>query len=220
MKLFGVSVVIVLVATAVSLSDSVAAFAMAHGGSHKLSNTALRVTGFEDELGVQKPLGFWDPLSVCDGADQARFDELRYVEIKHGRIAMLAIVGHMVTSAGVRWPGSIGGVSYSNIPAGLAAFERLPTSGLAAIFVAIGFLEVVVMKDSKGVAQYPGDLRNGLFQWSATPEEQLEKRAIELNNGRAAQMGILALMVHEKLNNEPYMINSFLGYSSHFNENF
>jgi hypothetical protein len=30
-------------------------------------------------------------------------------------------------------------------------------------------------------------------------EEKLKKRAIELNNGRAAQMGILALMVHEQL---------------------
>lgn len=28
---------------------------------------------------------------------------------------------------------------------------------------------------------------------------KLSKRAIELNNGRAAQMGLLALMVHEKL---------------------
>ena len=34
-----------------------------------------------------------------------------------------------------------------------------------------------------------------------------KKKAIELNNGRAAQMGILALMVHEKLDNNPYMIN-------------
>ena len=31
------------------------------------------------------------------------------------------------------------------------------------------------------------------------PETQLKKRAIELNQGRAAQMGLLALMVHEKL---------------------
>ncbi len=30
-------------------------------------------------------------------------------------------------------------------------------------------------------------------------ETQLSKRAIELNNGRAAQLGILGLMVHEKL---------------------
>ena len=39
-----------------------------------------------------------------------------------------------------------------------------------------------------------------------------KKQAIELNNGRAAQMGILALMVHEKLNGDPYIINSLLGF--------
>jgi len=29
----------------------------------------------------------------------------------------------------------------------------------------------------------------------------MSKRAIELNNGRAAQMGILGLMIHEQLGN-------------------
>ena len=43
------------------------------------------------------------------------------------------------------------------------------------------------------------------------------KRGIELNNGRAAMMGILALMVHEMLNNDPYVINSLLGYPVAFN---
>lgn len=51
--------------------------------------------------------------------------------------------------------------------------------------------------------------------WSA--EKQKSKAAIELNNGRAAQMGILALMVHEKLNNDPYIINSLLGAPVPFN---
>ena len=47
--------------------------------------------------------------------------------------------------------------------------------------------------------------------------EQERKRAIELNNGRAAQMGILALMVHEKLNGDPYIINSLVGRPVDFN---
>merc|ERR1711981_1023760 len=50
-----------------------------------------------------------------------------------------------------------------------------------------------------------------------TDEEKLMKRGIELNNGRAAMMGILALMVHEMLNNDPYVINSLLGYPVAFN---
>jgi len=45
-----------------------------------------------------------------------------------------------------------------------------------------------------------------------------KKKAIELNNGRAAQMGILALMVHEKLDNNPYIINSLLGFPVPFNQ--
>ena len=49
-------------------------------------------------------------------------------------------------------------------------------------------------------------------------DEKIEKKkAIELNNGRAAQMGILALMVHEKLDNNPYIINSLLGSPIAFN---
>ena len=41
-----------------------------------------------------------------------------------------------------------------------------------------------------------------------------------MNNGRAAQMGILALMVHEKLDNNPYMINGLLGAPVDFNAGF
>jgi hypothetical protein len=47
------------------------------------------------------------------------------------------------------------------------------------------------------------------YKWNdATIRRKVE---IELNNGRAAQMGILGLMVHEKLDNYPYILNSLLG---------
>eukprot|EP01041_Mallomonas_annulata_P006978 gene6978-biopygen3372 len=67
------------------------------------TSSALKM-GFENALGAQAPLGFWDPLGLLKDADQARFDRLRYVEVKHGRISMLAILGHLVTTAGVRLP--------------------------------------------------------------------------------------------------------------------
>jgi hypothetical protein len=71
-----------------------------------VTSSALKMS-FESELGAQPPLGFWDPLNLLKDADQERFDRLRYVEVKHGRISMLAILGHLVTSAGYRLPGKI-----------------------------------------------------------------------------------------------------------------
>jgi len=56
--------------------------------------------GFEKEIGVQPPLGFWDPLGWLQDADQAQFEYLREAENKHGRIAMLAVLGHIVTTKG------------------------------------------------------------------------------------------------------------------------
>merc|ERR1711956_71568 len=60
------------------------------------------------------------------------------------------------------------------------------------------------MQDSSGENAFPGDYRNGLidFGWDQQTEEwQNRKRSIELNNGRAAQMGILGIMIHEQLGN-------------------
>lgn len=155
---------------------------------------------------------------MLDGADQERFDRLRYVEIKHGRIAMLAVLGHIHTAFGARVPGDIdySGTSFASIKTGIAGLKDIPTAGLLQIIAFIGFLEIFVMKD-KGAGEYPGDLRNGMFAWNASEEEKLQKRAIELNNGRAAQMGILGLMVHEQLNGEPYVINALCGNPSNFN---
>ena len=45
---------------------------------------------FESELGVQPPVGFWDPLGFTKTDDAASFRRRRYVELKHGRVAMFA----------------------------------------------------------------------------------------------------------------------------------
>ena len=60
----------------------------------------------------------------------------------------------------------------------------------------------------------PGDLRNGLFdaQWSQYSESvKKEKINKELNNGRAAMMGIFALMVHEGIDGKAYVLNEVFG---------
>merc|ERR1711906_90301 len=83
--------------------------------------------------------------------------------------------------------------------------DSIPSAGTGQILLFIGLLEALVMKDSANGAEpgeFVGDFRNGAidFGWDTFDEEtKLSKRAIELNNGRAAQMGLLGLMVHEKL---------------------
>ena len=62
-----------------TLIASAAAFAPA-----KQAATSTTLKAFEDELGAQPPLGFFDPLGMVADGDQEKFDRLRYVEIKHG----------------------------------------------------------------------------------------------------------------------------------------
>ena len=187
---------------------NVAAFAPA---GKVVSSSALKM-GFESEIGAQAPLGFWDPLGLLANADQARFDRLRTVETKHGRIAQLAILGHIVTTAGVRLPGEIAyGVPFSSVKNGLAAFDTIPAAGIAQIVAFIGLIEL-------GFASRQEEIEAAQLKASGWDAETIaKKKAIELNNGRAAQMGILGLMVHEKLNNDPYVINSLLGAPVPFN---
>ena len=182
-----------------SLVASAAAFAPV---SQKASSTALNA--FENEVGATPPLDFFDPLGLVKDGKQDRFDRLRSVEIKHGRISMLAVVGYLTTEAGNRLSGDIdfSGTSFESIPSGFAALTAIPPEGLAQIVAFIGFLELFVMKDVKGTGEFVGDFRNGFidFGWDSFDEEtKLDKRNIELNQGRAAMMGILALMVHEQL---------------------
>jgi Chlorophyll A-B binding protein len=123
---------------------------------------------FEDQIGAQPPLGFFDPLGLLSNADEEKFNRLRYTEIKHGRICMLAVLGHIWTSAGSRLPGDIdySGTAFTDIPAGLAAFDKLPAAGVLQIVAFIGILELAVMKDITG-GEFVGDFRNGFidFGW-------------------------------------------------------
>ena len=183
-----------------SIIASAAAFAPV---SQKSASTSLAAS-FENEVGAQAPLGFFDPFGVVQGGDQETFDRLRYVEIKHGRIAMLAVAGYLTTAAGIRLPGDLNldGVKFADVPSGFGALSAVGAKGIWQIILFIGILETSAMKDVTGNAEFVGDFRNGFidFGWDSFDDAtKLKKRAIELNNGRAAQMGILALMVHEQM---------------------
>mmetsp|Transcript_5430 Transcript_5430/g.11466 ORF Transcript_5430/g.11466 Transcript_5430/m.11466 type:complete len:203 (-) Transcript_5430:295-903(-) len=184
-----------------TLVASAAAFAPAQ---QKASSTSL--SAFEDALGAQPPLGLFDPFGLISNGDQDRFDRLRYVEIKHGRICQLAFLGNIITRAGIHLPGSVdySGNSFDSFGNGWAAVgaDGISRAGVYQIIAFIGFLELFVMKDVTGEGEFPGDFRNGFidFGWDKFDEEtKIKKRTIELNNGRAAMMGIWGLVVHEMM---------------------
>ena len=117
-------------------------------------------------------------------------------------VAMLAFTGYITTLAGARLPGM------ESVGAGFKAFDLANVSPEArGVFPLTLFtilcLEFGVMIDATGESEFPGDYRNGFdFGWDKqTDEWKKNKRAIELNNGRAAQMGIAGIMVHELMGN-------------------
>jgi len=56
---------------------------------------------------------------------------------------MLAILGHITTSAGIRLPGDIAyGLPFTSVKSGLAALETAPVGGLWQVVLFIGLIEL------------------------------------------------------------------------------
>merc|ERR1719316_702424 len=61
-------------------------------GWNPLPDFDVPPNGFEGNVGDQPPLGFWDPLGYTADGDFNKFQRRREVEIKHGRVSMLACI--------------------------------------------------------------------------------------------------------------------------------
>jgi hypothetical protein len=192
---------------------SAAAFAPA---ARMSSRSALKMA-FENELGAQPPLGFYDPLGFLKFADAETFQKYRDAELKHGRVSMLAVLGHIVTTAGVRLPGDIAfGTPFASIDTGLAALygpHAVPQQGLVQLIIFLGAVDLGFTYAKDEIER----VHLGKLAERVGADKVDSKRAIELNNGRAAMMGIFGLVVHELINNDPYVINSLLGAPVPFN---
>ena len=78
-----------------SLLASAAAFAPAQQKAS--SSTALNgISPFAEKIGAQAPLGYFDPLGMLKDKGDDTFDRLRFLELKHRRVAMLAFMGIFV----------------------------------------------------------------------------------------------------------------------------
>jgi hypothetical protein len=171
------------------LAATAAAFAPA---SKTVSTTALASSPYENEPGVIFPTGFFDPLGLSTKASPEQFARWRTVELKHGRISMLAIIGYVVPEF-FRWPGAIDlhGTMFADIPNGIDAIFALPPVGLAQLFAIIGLV------DNDGLWSYD------IGKPDLAPEV-LEKRLTqELQHGRLAMIAILELFHHDIVSDGP-----------------
>merc|ERR1712127_444073 len=85
--------------------------------------TESPLRAFESEIGVQAPVGYWDPLGLSSDGDVATFTRRRTTELKHGRVSMWAAMGYIAPEY-FKWPGYLSpsaGLKFEDVPNGLAA---------------------------------------------------------------------------------------------------
>jgi len=172
------------IAIAALLAGSAAAFAPS---ASKAGSSALSMS-YENELGVVKPTGFFDPYGLSKSIDQATFDQYRTAELKHGRVAQLAVIGYIVPEV-YRFPGEIApGLKFADVPNGVAAIDAIPFLGWAQIFFLIGAVD------------YYGVLGNFDIGKPNLGDKVEELKLKELQNGRLAMVAILELLRHDSQN--------------------
>jgi hypothetical protein len=125
--------------TAILASVLATATAFAPAQQTRSSSTALNA--FADKPGALPPTGYFDPLGLA--TSEASFDFYRSVELKHGRVAMLAVIGYVVPEF-FRFNYSFdleGTVTTKTIGNGVAALYDIPALGWAQMFFAIGAVD-------------------------------------------------------------------------------
>merc|ERR1712032_760535 len=162
--------------------------------------TASPLRAFESELGVQDPVGFWDPLSFTSDGDVSSFQRRRSVELKHGRVSMLATMGYITPEITGKFPGYLSPSSdlkFADIPNGLAAISKVPALGWAQIVAYAGFCELSAGSDDWKTGT-PGDYGFKVLT-SSDPAEKTKKLSAEIANGRLAMMAIIGMFFQDGL---------------------
>ena len=158
------------------------------------------MTAFENELGVQAPVGFWDPAGFTADGSVENFKRRRQTELKHGRISMLATMGYITPEITGKFPGYLSpsaGLKFADVPNGLAAISKVPAAGWGQILAYMAYCEVS-QDQSAGTAAAAGD-----FGWkvltASDPAEKTKKLNAELANGRLAMMAIIGMFFQDGL---------------------
>jgi len=137
----------------------------------------------------------WDPAGLSSGKNADKFDLYRAAEVKHGRVAMIAVVG-LVAQHYFRFKGIVGQEVYSleDVPAGFGAITTYPSSvGFAIIVLIAGIIETGVLSDKGQKPGYFGDPL-GLRKTIAYANIDDELETMEIEHGRLAMFGVIGTL--------------------------
>lgn len=163
-------------------------------------------------------MGFFDPLGYI--TDDEKFTRYRAVERKHGRVAMMAMLGTFVHNNKWTFDGYLSpsnNLKFSDIDSGIGGLFQVPPAGLAQILVVMGFIELAWWP----ATQLDGDygIRLGkVNNWEQEPAKKVRQQNAELNNGRAAMMGIAGIITQEVLTGQSLYEQAASGHWSPFND--
>lgn len=172
------------VSSFVALAGAVAVKAGFSARASRRANTAesalvCRVVGVSPPINEK-----WDPLNL--GSTEQKMERYTEVEIKHGRISMLACIGYVMPEI-FRFPGC------ENFKSGLGALSTLPAEGWVQLVLFIGAHEVLVKPRANGLGRFDFGLGTELLE-GISAEELERKQTAERNNGRLAMAAIIGLM--------------------------
>jgi hypothetical protein len=153
--------------------------------------------------GVSAPLGFFDPLGFSTDASESKVLFYREVELKHGRVAMLAALGFLV---GEQFHPLFGGEI--DVPSYIA-FQQTPLQTFwPVVTVPIAIFEVFSVFTFN--SPFGGELWSTRTDYDSgnlgfdplglkprNPQELFDMKTKEINNGRLAMIGIAGMIGQE-----------------------
>mmetsp|Transcript_3656 Transcript_3656/g.3782 ORF Transcript_3656/g.3782 Transcript_3656/m.3782 type:complete len:218 (-) Transcript_3656:145-798(-) len=197
------------VAVAFCLALSASAFAPAARAN---TRSSLQMSLFPENPtglgGVVAPTGYFDPLNLAAGKDEATLKQWREAEIKHGRVCMLAAVG-LLTQEITKNPLGIDGPAIDHFQ---LVDDKFPEFWVM-VLTLCAFIEAWTIKkvwepraETKNLdrfARLREDAAAGDYGWDPLgwyPEDPAAQEVIktkELQNGRLAMLGVAGIWAQE-----------------------
>ena len=162
------------------------------------------VGGINDPIFGGTPEGkIWDPLGL--GADSSALYRRRCVEIKHGRVCMVAFLGMTIGPNDLIQPthallSPSQDLHFDDIPGGVAAINAVPAAGWFQIIALVGAHELTIAKQDYTKA--PGEIPTFLGFKPEDPAEFKVKQLKELKNGRLAMIAVLGELMAQTVSGQ------------------